>query len=175
MRFENGVVSFLCWNSWVPLTCAYLLPTRGLLLPCQVLLAQTRLRVLRVKRHHPKGVLGGEFLWLEEVQISGAGEGAGATVRAELAGGVVYLLLDGRHRDEEGTRDLRVGHARSDEPKHLRLPGAESGGVGLWGGRLGRCRVVKGVFDGLLRRHRPTLRPGRLPCCIVYLRARRHP
>src|SRR5215203_2231900 len=29
------------------------------LLPCQVLLTESRLRVLRVKRHHPKGVLGG--------------------------------------------------------------------------------------------------------------------
>src|SRR5829696_1612730 len=43
------------------LLLAYLSPTCGsLLLPCRVLLTQSRLRVLRVMRHHPKGVLGGE-------------------------------------------------------------------------------------------------------------------
>src|SRR5215203_3347496 len=103
MRFENSAISFLRWTSLVPLTCAYLLPTRRFRLPCQVLLTQSRLREHRVNPHHPKGVSGGEFWRLEEVQLPSAGESAGAIVRAELAVDVVDVLLDGGQRDEELT------------------------------------------------------------------------
>ena len=51
---------------------------------------------------------GGDFWWLEEVELPSAGDGAGATVRAELAVDVVDVLLDGAQGDEEGARDLCV-------------------------------------------------------------------
>ena len=62
---------------------------------------------------------------LEEAHLCSTGHRLGAAASPQLAVEVVYVGLDGAHRDEELTGYLLVGVAGGDEREHLQLPLAQ--------------------------------------------------